>query len=63
VWGFLERCLAEGVALAPGPSCGADYATWVRLCYTAAPPDAVRSAATRLAAQLGLVGGAAAAPR
>jgi len=63
VWGFLERCLADGVALAPGPSCGSDYATWVRLCYTAAPPDAVRSAVARLAARLGLVAGVVGAPR
>jgi len=52
VFGFLEDCLADGVALAPGPSCGSDYATWVRLCYTAAPPDAVRGAVARLAARL-----------
>jgi N-succinyldiaminopimelate aminotransferase len=52
VFGFLEECLADGVALAPGPSCGSDYAGWVRLCYTAAPPDAVRGAVARLAARL-----------
>jgi N-succinyldiaminopimelate aminotransferase len=52
VFGFLEGCLADGVALAPGPSCGSDYAGWVRLCYTAAPPDAVRGAVERLAARL-----------
>lgn len=53
VWGFLSDCLEDGVALAPGPSCGADYATHVRLCFTAAPPEAVASAARRLAARLG----------
>jgi N-succinyldiaminopimelate aminotransferase len=52
VWGFLADCVSDGVALAPGPSCGSDYASWVRLCYTAAPPDAVRSAVARLAARL-----------
>jgi N-succinyldiaminopimelate aminotransferase len=52
IWGFLEDCLADGVALAPGLSCGRDYATWVRLCYTAAPPEAVRGAVARLAARL-----------
>jgi N-succinyldiaminopimelate aminotransferase len=52
VWRFLEACLSDGVALAPGPSCGSDYASWVRLCYTAAPPDAVRGAVARLAARL-----------
>ncbi len=52
VWGFLEACLSDGVALAPGPSCGGDYASWVRLCYTAAPPDAVRGAVAHLAARL-----------
>jgi N-succinyldiaminopimelate aminotransferase len=52
VFGFLADCLADGVALAPGPSCGADYAGWVRLCYTAAPPGAVLGAAERLAVRL-----------
>jgi hypothetical protein len=44
VWGFLEDCLADGVALAPGPSCGSDYATWLRLLH-GRPPDAVRGRA------------------
>ena len=52
VFGFLADCLGDGVALAPGPSCGADYAGWVRLCYTAAPPQAVGAAVARLAARL-----------
>jgi N-succinyldiaminopimelate aminotransferase len=52
IWGFLEDCVDAGVALAPGPSCGEDYPTWVRLCYTAAPPAEVRAATERLAALL-----------
>jgi len=52
VFGFLADCLGDGVALAPGLSCGTDYASWVRLCYTAAPPDAVQAAVVRLAARL-----------
>jgi N-succinyldiaminopimelate aminotransferase len=52
VWGFLADCLEDGVALAPGPSCGEAYAGWVRLCYTAAPPEAVLAAARKLAARL-----------
>jgi N-succinyldiaminopimelate aminotransferase len=52
VWGFLEDCVSDGVALAPGPSCGRDYGSWVRLCYTAAPPDQVLAAVDRLAARL-----------
>jgi N-succinyldiaminopimelate aminotransferase len=55
IWGFLEDCLAEGVALAPGPSCGSDYATWVRLCYSAAPPERVIQAVEQLAKRLGRV--------
>jgi N-succinyldiaminopimelate aminotransferase len=50
--GFLEDCLDDGVALAPGGSCGSAYAEWVRLCYTAAPPDDVLAAVGRLAARL-----------
>jgi len=52
IWGFLEDCVSDGVALAPGPSCGRDYQGWVRLCYTAAPPDQVLAAVDRLAARL-----------
>jgi len=52
IWGFLEDCVGDGVALAPGPSCGRDYPSWVRLCYTAAPPDQVLAAVDRLAARL-----------
>ncbi len=52
VWGFLEDCVDDGVALAPGPSCGSDYGSWVRLCYTAAPPERVLAAVDRLAARL-----------
>ena len=52
LWGFLEDCVEDGFALAPGPSCGRDYATWVRMCYTAAPPDEVESAVSKLAARV-----------
>jgi len=52
LWGFLEDCVDDGVALAPGPSCGADYGTWVRLCFTAAPPDEVLAAVDRVATRL-----------
>jgi N-succinyldiaminopimelate aminotransferase len=52
IWGFLEDCVGDGFALAPGPSCGRDYQSWVRLCYTAAPPDQVLAAVDRLAERL-----------
>jgi aspartate/methionine/tyrosine aminotransferase len=51
--GFLGDCLADGVALAPGSSCGRDYGDWVRLCYTSVPPAEVRDAVRRLAKRLG----------
>jgi N-succinyldiaminopimelate aminotransferase len=50
--GFLEDCLDDGVALAPGASCGEAYTEWVRLCYTAAPPDEVTAAVRKLAKRL-----------
>lgn len=34
---FMERCLDAGVMLTPGASCGKDFATWVRLCFTSVP--------------------------
>jgi aspartate/methionine/tyrosine aminotransferase len=42
--GFLADCFEDGVLLAPGGSSGRDYEQWVRLCYTAAPPDQVAEA-------------------
>jgi len=50
--GFLADCLADGIALSPGASSGADYASWVRMCYTAAPPAEVRAAVRTLAKRL-----------
>jgi aspartate/methionine/tyrosine aminotransferase len=49
VFGFLEDCLDDGLLLAPGPSFGVDYASWVRVCFTSAPPEAVADAVRRLA--------------
>ena len=47
--GFLERCADQGVLLTPGSSCGADYATWVRLCFTSVPPARLEAALAKLA--------------
>ncbi len=51
--GFLEDCLGDGVVLSPGASSGTDYANWVRLCYTAVPPDRAATAVRHLAKRLG----------
>ena len=53
LWGFLEDCLEDGVLLAPGGSCGVDYPTWVRLCFSAAPPEDTAEAVRRLAKRIG----------
>jgi aspartate/methionine/tyrosine aminotransferase len=39
--GFMNDCIDKGLILAPGDSCGQDYGTHVRLCFTSAPPDVV----------------------
>ena len=49
MYGLLEDCFAQGVLVAPGQSCGEVYENWIRLSYTAAPPDQVLEAAVRLA--------------
>jgi N-succinyldiaminopimelate aminotransferase len=51
--GLLEDCFAQGVLVAPGQSCGEAYGDWIRLSYTAVPPDDVLEAARRLAGVLG----------
>jgi aspartate/methionine/tyrosine aminotransferase len=51
--GFLEDCLEDGVVLSPGSSSGEDYPDWVRLCFTAVPPDRTIEAAPLLAKRLG----------
>jgi N-succinyldiaminopimelate aminotransferase len=45
---FLERCADVGVLLTPGRSCGEDYATWVRLCFTSVPRARLDEALARL---------------
>lgn len=50
--GLLADCLEDGVAVAPGASCGQDYATWLRLCYTSARPAEVEVAISKLAKRL-----------
>jgi N-succinyldiaminopimelate aminotransferase len=51
--GFLEDVFEDGVVLAPGASAGSDYTGWVRLCFTAAPPEQVANAVRLLAKRLG----------
>ncbi len=50
---FLLRCIQQGLILAPGDSCGPTYGRHVRLCFTSAPPDAVRRGVSVLAGLLG----------
>lgn len=57
--GFLEDVFEDGVVLAPGASAGSDYAGWVRLCFTAAPPEQVANAVRLLAKRLGIAAPAA----
>ena len=47
-WDVIDECLDNGVAVAPGQDFGADYADWVRICFTGEPPDRVELAAARL---------------
>ncbi|HEY6003388.1 MAG TPA: pyridoxal phosphate-dependent aminotransferase, partial [Anaeromyxobacter sp.] len=52
--GFLERCLDEaGVLLTPGSAAGAAYGSFVRLCYTAVPPQELDDALAALRKVLG----------
>ena len=50
--GFLEDCVDRGLFVAPGSSFG-PYPTWVRLCFTAAPPEVVGRGVEVLASLLG----------
>ena len=51
--GLLEACADAGVTVAPGSSCGEEYASWIRLSYTCVPPDAAAEGVRRLAQVLG----------
>lgn len=50
--GFLEDCFEDGVLVAPGAAAGSDYASWIRLCYTAAEPARVAQAVAKLAKRI-----------
>jgi aspartate/methionine/tyrosine aminotransferase len=49
--GFVEDCVGDGILVAPGPSFG-PFPTYVRVCFTAVPPDVTLRGARRLAARL-----------
>ena len=46
---FLERCADRGVLITPGRSCSRHYPKWVRVCFTAVPPDQLDEALARVA--------------
>ncbi|HSB64836.1 MAG TPA: pyridoxal phosphate-dependent aminotransferase [Thermoanaerobaculia bacterium] len=50
--GFLEDCSEEGLFLAPGPSFG-PFPTYVRICFTAVPPEKALRGVDILARKLG----------
>ncbi len=49
---LVRECIAAGVSVAPGGDFGADYATWLRLCYAGEPEDRVIEGIARLNAVL-----------
>ncbi len=51
--GLLADLFDDGVLVAPGASSGRGYEQWIRLCYTAEPPDLVIEAVERVARRLG----------
>jgi N-succinyldiaminopimelate aminotransferase len=51
--GLLEDLFEDGVLVAPGASSGRGFERWIRLCYTAEPPDAVIEGVERVAHRLG----------
>jgi aspartate/methionine/tyrosine aminotransferase len=52
--GFLEDCLDENLVLAPGSSFGADYGSWVRVCFSCVPPEVVIRGVEKLAKRIGV---------
>jgi N-succinyldiaminopimelate aminotransferase len=52
--GFLEDCLEDNLVLAPGSSFGADYGSWIRVCFTCAPPEVVMRGVEKLARRIGV---------
>jgi len=51
--GLLEDCFERGVLIAPGGSSGAEYAEWVRLCFTVLRPERTLEAVDRIRDLLG----------
>ena len=46
--GWLSDLLRDGVSLSPGDAFGRHFGTWVRVCFTAVPPDALDLALDRM---------------
>lgn len=47
--GLLEDCIDQNVLVAPGASCGRHFADYIRICFTAAPPEVTARGVARLA--------------
>jgi len=45
---LIDACLDAGVTVAPGEDFGADYATWIRLCFAGVPPEQALAGVDRL---------------
>jgi N-succinyldiaminopimelate aminotransferase len=45
---LLGRCIDAGVAVTPGADFGADYSTWIRLCFSSEEPSRAEEGARRL---------------
>jgi len=45
---IIEKCLDEGVSVAPGIDFGKDYENYIRICFTGEPPERLELAIERL---------------
>jgi len=49
---FVAACLDADVAVAPGGDFGADFATWIRVCFAGVPPEVALAGVERLCSVL-----------
>ncbi|RMH73670.1 MAG: pyridoxal phosphate-dependent aminotransferase [Gemmatimonadetes bacterium] len=47
-WQFVNRCIQNGVAAAPGHDFGADFSDYIRVCFTAETPERMAQGVARL---------------
>jgi len=53
-WEIIDRCIENGVSVAPGKEFGSDFTNYIRICFTGEPSERLEVGVERLNSILGI---------